>query len=177
ALRMNFAQVVIPDQLEVARETSACKVRKRDMATVYGREISTKSGRRIPLELSSRLIYREGSPVGVQGIARDVSERKRAEAQLLRRNQELAALNQIGHELSKLVEPAEISKLIHTMIGKVMDNRNLYVALYNEHRQEVSFPVYTINGKPYYSTTRTLGLGLTEHIIRTKKPLLIARDV
>ena len=177
ALRMNLAQVVAPEQVGVARENLARKIRSNDIATVYELDIITKSGRRIPLELSTRLIHREGKPAGVQGIARDISERKRAEAQLLRRNQELAALNQIGHELSKLVEPAEISKLIHTMIGKVVDNRNLYVALYDEQKQEVSFPVYSIDGKPYYSPTRKFGRGLTEHIIRTKKPLLITRDL
>jgi len=49
-------------------------------------------------------------------------------------NQELAALNEIGHELSKLVEPTEIAKLIHSMIGKVVDIEAL-VALYDEQRQ------------------------------------------
>src|SRR5205823_5438314 len=44
-------------------------------------------------------------------------------------------------------------------------------------QQEISFPAYTIDGKPYYSPTRKLGLGLTEHIIRTKKPLLIPNDL
>ena len=127
--------------------------------------------------MSTRLIYRDGKPVGVQGIARDISERKHAEAELLRRNQELAALNEIGHELSKLVEPAEIAQLIHSMIGKVMDNRNLYVALYDDSKSEVSFPAYTIDGKPYHSPTRKLGLGLTEYVIRTKKPLLIPSDL
>ncbi|HUR83188.1 MAG TPA: EAL domain-containing protein, partial [Thermoanaerobaculia bacterium] len=35
---------------------------------------------RIPVELSTRLIYRDGRPVGVQGVARDVSDRKDSEA-------------------------------------------------------------------------------------------------
>ena len=87
-------------------------------------------------------------PVAVQGIGRDVTERKRAEAELLRRNQELGALNEISHELSKLGEPIEIARLIHSMVGTVIDNRNLYVALYDEQKNEVSFPAYTINGQP-----------------------------
>jgi PAS domain S-box-containing protein len=174
---MNFAQVVAPEQMEIARQMLTRKLEHHEVATVYELDIQSKQGRRLTLELSSRLIYRDGKPVGVQGIARDVSERKRAEAELLRRNQELAALNEIGHELSKLVEPAEIAQLIHAMIGKVMDNRNLYVALYDEQREEVSFPAYTINGQPYHSPTRKLGLGLTEYVIRTKKPLYIPRDL
>lgn len=174
---MNFAQVVVPEQMDLARRMLARKIQNNELATVYELEINSKSGRRLTLELSTRLMYRDGKPVGVQGIARDVSERKRAEAELLRRNQELAALNEIGQELSKLVEPAEIAQLIHTMIGKIMDNRNLYVALYDEDKQEVSFPAYTIDGKPYHSPTRKPGPGLTEYVIRTRKPLLIPNDV
>lgn len=174
---LNFADVVVPEQVELARGMLARKIENDELATVYELEIVSKVGRRLTLELSTRLMYRDGEPVGVQGIARDISERKRAEAELRRRNQELAALNEIGQELSKLVEPAEIAQLIHTMIGKVMDNRNLYVALYDAENEEVSFPAYTIDGKAYHSPTRKLGLGLTEYVIRTKKPLLIPRDV
>src|SRR5262249_47020529 len=47
--------------------------------TVYELELIRKDGTRVPLEVSSRLIVRGGRPVGIQGIARDVSERRRAE--------------------------------------------------------------------------------------------------
>jgi PAS domain S-box-containing protein len=176
ALRMNIADVLAPDSVGTARQMLARKALDK-VATVYDLNINAKDGRRVALGVSTRLIYADGEPVGVQGIARDITERKRAEAELLQRNQELAALNEIGQELSKLVEPAEIAKLIHTMIGKVMDNRNLYVALYDDQTQDVSFPAYTIDGDPYDSATRKFGRGLTEHIINTRQPLLIARDV
>ncbi|HEY8203310.1 MAG TPA: PAS domain S-box protein [Pyrinomonadaceae bacterium] len=177
ALSMNFAQVVVREQMELARGMLKRKLYNNHDATVYELDIFSKDQRRITLELSTRLIYRDGKPTGVQGIGRDVTERKRAEAELLRRNQELAALNEISHELSKLGEPAEIAQLIHSMIGKVLDNRNLYVALYDDQKGEVSFPAYTIDGQPYHSPTRKLGLGLTEHVIRTRTPLYIPRDL
>ena len=44
-------------------------------------EFIRKDGTRVFVEVSSRLIYENGRPTGVQGIARDVSERKRAEEQ------------------------------------------------------------------------------------------------
>ena len=176
ALRMNIADVLAPDSIDIARQMLARKAQDR-VATVYDLEIFAKDGRRVALEVSTRLIHDNGAAVGVQGIARDITERKRADAELLQRNQELSALNEIGQELSKLVEPAEIAKLIHTVIGKVMDNRNLYVALYDDQTQDVSFPAYTIDGESYSSPTRKLGRGLTEHIIRTRQPLLIAREV
>ena len=42
-------------------------------------EIVTGDGRRVPLEISSRLIYENGKPAGLQGIARDITERKHME--------------------------------------------------------------------------------------------------
>jgi PAS domain S-box-containing protein len=176
ALQMNIAHVVVPEQLEFARQMSAQKL-QHDDATVYELDIRAKNGRRMTLELSTRLIYRDGKPAGVQGIGRDVTERKRSEADVVRRNQELATLNEISHELSKLGEPVEIAEKIHTLIGKVLDDRNLYIALYDEQKGEVSFPAYTIDGKRHHAPTRKLGLGLTEYVIRTKQPLYIPRDL
>ena len=78
AANMNVAQIVAPEHLKQAMENIRRKVEEGG-ATTYELEIIAKDGRRIPLEVSTRLIYREGNPVGVQGVARDISERKRAE--------------------------------------------------------------------------------------------------
>ena len=82
ALRMNLTEVVAADQLAIVRDNLTRKIESSDTSTVYEADIITKSGRRLPLELSSRLIYREGKPVGVQGIARDITARKGAEEAL-----------------------------------------------------------------------------------------------
>jgi diguanylate cyclase (GGDEF)-like protein/PAS domain S-box-containing protein len=55
--------------------------------TIYEVEMRAKDGRSVPLEVSARLILRDGVPAGVQGIARDITERKRAE-ELLRQSEE-----------------------------------------------------------------------------------------
>ena len=51
-------------------------------STTYEVELVTKDGRRIPVELSTRLIEEEGKVVGMQGAARDISERRRAQQAL-----------------------------------------------------------------------------------------------
>src|SRR5439155_1223814 len=79
ALRMNITEVVAPEQLGIVRENLARKIESQDTSSVYETEIITKSRQRLPLELSSRLIYRDGKPVGVQGIARDITERKQVQ--------------------------------------------------------------------------------------------------
>ncbi|MCA1592253.1 MAG: PAS domain S-box protein, partial [Acidobacteria bacterium] len=81
ALRLNIAHVIAPEDLEKAREMITRKASKasEEISTVYELTVISKDGRRVPLEISTRLLYRDGEPAGVQGIARDISERRRAE--------------------------------------------------------------------------------------------------
>jgi PAS domain S-box-containing protein len=91
ALRMNIAQVVVPEQLEKARQMISRK-QSEDVSTVYELDIKSKDGRRVALEVSTRLIYQDGQPIGVQGIGRDVTKRKLVEADLQASESELRAL-------------------------------------------------------------------------------------
>ncbi|MDQ3129668.1 MAG: PAS domain S-box protein, partial [Acidobacteriota bacterium] len=81
ALKINISKIVAPDFLETARRMTARKV-GGDIPTTYELEILTKNGHRVSLELSTRLILQNGIPVGVQGIGRDITERKKAEESL-----------------------------------------------------------------------------------------------
>ncbi len=82
AVRLNIGQVIVPEDLARARQMLARKGSAAE-ATVYELDIIAKDGRRVPLEVSTRLIYANGVPYGVQGIARDITERKSTEAKLL----------------------------------------------------------------------------------------------
>ena len=53
--------------------------RKSPGHKTYEADICTKDGRRVMVEVSTRLIYEDERPVGIHGIARDLTERKRAE--------------------------------------------------------------------------------------------------
>jgi diguanylate cyclase (GGDEF)-like protein/PAS domain S-box-containing protein len=82
ALRLNIAQVVAPKYLKTAREVIERRTGADDLPTRYELEIFAKDGRRIPLEVSMRIVMKGGEPAGVQGIARDITERKRTEETL-----------------------------------------------------------------------------------------------
>jgi diguanylate cyclase (GGDEF)-like protein/PAS domain S-box-containing protein len=69
-----------PEHLDRGAEALEKKMRGEEAATFYEAEVVARDGHRIPLELSTRLIYEDARPVGVQGIARDVTERKASEA-------------------------------------------------------------------------------------------------
>jgi PAS domain S-box-containing protein len=83
ALKLNFVDTVAPEYLETARLMLARKLAGAT-TTAYELEVIAKDGHRIPVEVNTRLVLRDGVPVGVQGIARDVTERKRTEADLVR---------------------------------------------------------------------------------------------
>src|SRR5215510_1560531 len=81
--------------------------------TIYECEAIKKDGSRVPIEVSSRLIYENGVPVAVQGSARDITERKRAEEALrasqlqLQQSQKLEAIGQlaggVAHDFNNLL--------------------------------------------------------------------------
>ncbi|HEX8290195.1 MAG TPA: PAS domain S-box protein [Pyrinomonadaceae bacterium] len=75
---LNIAQVVAPEHLELAKRMTAQKLADPSHPTVYEIDIISRDGRRLTLEVSTRIAYLGGRPVAVEGIARDVTERVRA---------------------------------------------------------------------------------------------------
>jgi PAS domain S-box-containing protein len=81
ALQMKIFDIITPEYLEKAHEMIANKTEGEEK-TVYDLEIKRKDGSCFMVEVSTNLIYQSGKPVGVQGIARDVTERKMLQTQL-----------------------------------------------------------------------------------------------
>jgi PAS domain S-box-containing protein len=113
-LRIN--DIVAPDFQEMGRRMLQRKLAGEE-ATTYELQIITKDGQRIPLEVNTRLVLHEGKPVGVQGIGRDVTERKRAEEALLLLNQRLEEeAKRIAHELHD--EASQLLASVHIALDE-----------------------------------------------------------
>ncbi len=95
-LGRHFSDFVAPECLEDVR-SNLCKKLLKKSETSYEVEVITKTGKRVPVDVNSRLIYQNGKPVGVQGTARDITERKRAEESLKESERQMADGERLAH--------------------------------------------------------------------------------
>ncbi|KPK85618.1 MAG: hypothetical protein AMJ81_03235 [Phycisphaerae bacterium SM23_33] len=96
-LKMDMGDLIAPDH----RKAVFARLRKRaagqPLTQPFTFDIIRRDGRRVTLELATTPVRRQGKLVAVQGVARDVTERQRAERELLIRNSAIhSAINPIG---------------------------------------------------------------------------------
>jgi len=105
ALQMNLRQLLDPEQAQ--RLEGAIELVAVHAPTKIELDIRAKGGQRLKLEVNPRLIYREGKPVGIQAIARDITGRDVAEIEL-RRAQKLESVGRlasgIAHEINTPIQ-------------------------------------------------------------------------
>ena len=114
---LGIIDVVPPEYLRIVRQMMERKLARRT-DTTYELEIVTKDGRRVPMEVSTRLILRDGEPVGVQGIGRETTERRRAQEALRQLNEALEEqAKRIAHALHD--EAGQLLATIHIALEEV----------------------------------------------------------
>ena len=114
-----FTEFVAEEHIQYVRESLCAKFGEQD-ETSYEVDVIAKDGRRVPVEVSSRAIYENGVLVGVQGMARDITERKLAQD----------ALQMFSRQLIEAQEDERrrISRELHDQIGQILTavKMNLY---------------------------------------------------
>ncbi|RPI17379.1 MAG: PAS domain S-box protein [Ignavibacteriae bacterium] len=175
--KMPFGWLVHPEDKALDKDIVIAAIKNKKPYQITYR-INTSKGKTKWVWEQGRGVYSEsGEMIATEGFITDITEKKLVEEEILKRNEELAILNHIGQTFSKLVMIDEIIDLIFEMIGKLIDNKNLYIGLYNEDKDTISFPVYTVDGIQTSQNERTFGKGLTEFVIKTCQPLLIEEDI
>ena len=96
---------------------------------------------------------------------------------LERRVRELDSLQAVGQALSASLHVETVLSTIYDQVARLMPARNFYVALYDPDTDEVSFPLSVEDGERVRWHSRRAGAGLTEHVLRTRVPLLVRREV
>ncbi len=96
---------------------------------------------------------------------------------LQQRITDLSTLSATGQALAASLEVDTILALLRAQLPRVMPADSLYVALYEPDLDEISFPLVVEDGQITARASRRAGPGLTEHILRTRQPLLIPHNV
>lgn len=191
-LRLNIRQVIPPDQLPHALRMIESKIKKEAKETVYELECITKRGERVTLEINSSLILKDENPIGVQGIARDITERKIIEKRIQDSEAELRVLFSAMNDIVLVVDKdGKLLKIPPTssplpikspedIIGKKLNEifpqqmANYFVktvkkALKENSSQRVEYSL-EIDGKTYWYSANVSP-------ITTDSVLVVARDV
>ena len=130
ALGMNMSDIVAPEHIHAVRQEVVSKLGGGDPTTCEF-DIISKSGRRVSLEVSTRLQLEGGRPIGIHGVARDATDRKQAEAKLEGYARELAEKNEeLASALAGANEATELkSRFLATMSHEIRTPMNGIVGM------------------------------------------------
>ncbi|HLL71936.1 MAG TPA: PAS domain S-box protein [Pyrinomonadaceae bacterium] len=137
-LGKSWKEIVAAEYVTLVSEMLLRKLAGQETVTFYEIEMIAKNGRRIPLEINSQIIYEDGQPVGLQGIARDITERKRAEA-LLRTSFEQEVESEKMRSLGQL--SAGVAHNFNNALAAVLGRTQLLLRSVTDERQRRSLEV------------------------------------
>jgi PAS domain S-box-containing protein len=103
-LQMKLSDVLTPDSFAAGEKMLNSKSSGPER-TNYEVDVKTKTGRILTLEVSNKLITKGSAPIGIQGIARDISTRRRAEEAL--READQRALSEYERLLIRIASLAQ----------------------------------------------------------------------
>jgi PAS domain S-box-containing protein len=128
----------------------------------------SSDGRVLSKDVQLTAGFYRGQPA-VIAIARDVSEQKQAE---LLQN----AIYQVSEAVHAAHSIEQLFRSVHESIGRVMDARNFYIALYDPQKDMLVFPYHVDqedNGAPIMHP----GKSLTSYVLRTGRSLLCTEEL
>lgn len=100
------------------------------------------------------------------GVARDITERKRVESMQ-------AALFSISEAAYAAEDPIALFQRIHQIVGTLLCADNFSVTLYDEEKDQLSFPYRVDEYEPASEPSKPAAGTLYAEIIRTGQPLLL----
>lgn len=99
----------------------------------------------------------------------EISERERAQQ-----------LSSVLFAISEVINTSDsmesFYEQLYEHIGRLINNDNFFVALLNEERTHLEFPYYVDNFDHNLQKQRPIGRGMTEYVIRTKRPVFIEQS-
>ncbi len=161
--------ILVPEKYMEAINKAFPKFQKTGSGSMIGKtaELSAlrKGGTEFAIELSLSALNIKNKWHAV-GIVRDMTERKRTE-------KINSVISQISEATIITKDLDELLRVIHKLLGQIIDATNFYIALYNENSGKYSFPYFVDEHNDVEDIEpNKLPKSLTDYVRRTGKPLL-----
>lgn len=128
-----------------------------------------KDGSLIDVSVSCAPLRINGKIEGYYAGYHDISDRKRVEALS-------SALYRVAEKSSSAHDLQQFFSAVHGVVDELMYAKNFYIALYDPVTEMLSFP-YFVDEQDAAPTSKKLGKGLTDYLIRSGEPLLATPEV
>lgn len=137
-LKMKLTEIMTPESATVAVQIFDRKL-SGEQRTNYELDIRSSDGRILTLEISSKLVVKAGEAVGVQGVARDITTRRRAEQALREADQRaLSEYERLLERISSLAQALGTARELVTIFRALKEFtlvsvpcNGLFVSLYD----------------------------------------------
>ncbi len=166
------------DEENPAAITTPLRVRDQQSAVIELLDSSvnrkwTQDDRLLVQEVSTQLGLALENAQLYSTIQKELHERVRAEEETLRRNKELAVLNQTGQRLTKLVGQEEIFEIISSTASELFNQSNILLSIADEKNKTFTFPICLVDGEKQEIYPRRFAKGYQEKLLEEKKSLLV----
>ena len=137
-LNMKLNEIMTPESAALSRRMLNRKL-VGEQRTNYEIEIRTRDGQIVTLEISSKLVVKGGEAVGIQGMARDITTRRRAEQALREADQRaLSEYERLLERISSLAQALGAARELLTIFRALREFTvvsvpcdGLFVSLYD----------------------------------------------
>ncbi len=151
-------------------------IQGRGPRTVYDLEMLSRDGRRVPMEIHGTNVYENGVVAGVRGIARDISERRRAENRQRHHITELRTINRIGRQIASVLDLDELLPFIVKAVQK--DSEYHYVNVFLRDTSGRNMVLRASSGDYGYALPLGTSLKIGEEgvvgwVAQSGKPMLV----
>ncbi|MDX9990992.1 MAG: GAF domain-containing protein [Anaerolineales bacterium] len=94
-----------------------------------------------------------------------------------KQNSNLEILNEMGRELATQLAVEQVLETTFKYTNKLIDTKSFFIAILDNEAETLRFPIVSIGGTRIEYADRKLGTGLTDYVLRTRKPVLLNGDV
>ncbi len=176
--KLNYKDITPAKWYEFEDKIVREQVMKEGYSEVYEKEYIKKDGTIIPIELRTFLLRDDsGTPLGMWGIIRDISERKKILIESLKNEERLRILAEILSHDSKTIQEFLDYALEKALL--LTSSKLGYIYHYNEASEEFVLNTWSkevmaecsvINPKSLYELSKT---GIWGEAVRQRKPIIL----